>query len=437
MRIKNKIIANASWIIVCKVIQSLLSLIVSMLTARYLGPSNFGLISYAASITSFVAPIMYLGLNSVLVQEIINTPEEEGKILGTSMFMSFIMAVLCIIGITSFVAVVNAGEKETLVVCALYSCMLVFQAIDLLQYWFQAKLKSKYTSIVMLIAYVAVSAYKIFLLATGKNIFWFALSNALDYCIIAILLLMIYKKIGNHKLQISLGLVRRLLSKSKYYIVSNLMVMVFAQTDKVMLKIMMDDSATGFYSVAVACATLSSFVFSAVVDSVRPSIFQSVKYSKELFEKNVIQLYGIVIYLSLLQSIFMTLLAKPLILVLYGNQYLLAAEILRVVVWYTTFSYLGTVRGVWMLATNNQKYLLTINISGAILNVVLNYFLIPLKGVMGAAIASVLTQFFTNVIMGYIVKDIRENNKLMMLSLHPRTIVNIVKRVVIGEYSGR
>lgn len=433
MKIKNKIVANASWVIVCKIIQSLLSMIVSMLTARYLGPANFGLISYASSIVSFVAPIMYLGLNSVLVQEIINTPEEEGKILGTSIFMSFMMAMICIVGTISFVAVVNAGEKETLIVCGLYSFMLLFQSIDLLQYWFQAKLKSKYTSIVMLIAYTLVSFYKIFLLATGKNVYWFALSNTLDYFVIALLLLLIYKKIGVCRLQISVQLIKKLLSKSKYYIVSNLMVMVFAQTDKVMLKIMMGDSATGFYSVAVTCATLSSFVFSAIIDSLRPSIFQSVKYSRILFRKNMIQLYCIVIYLSLLQSVFMTVLAKPLILMLYGEQYLLAAEILRMVVWYTTFSYLGTVRGVWMLATNNQKYLLIINITGAVLNIILNYFLIPSKGVMGAALASVLTQFFTNVVMGYIVKDIRENNKLMMSGLYPKTMINLVKRVVAGE----
>ena len=426
---KNRIVANASWIIICKIIQSLLSLVVSMLTARYLGPSNFGLINYAASIVSFVAPIMYLGLNSVLVQEIINSPENEGETLGTSVFMSFVMSIICIIGIVSFVRVVNAGEKETLIVCSLYSLMLLFQSFDLLQYWFQAKLKSKYTSIVMLIAYTVVSCYKIFLLATGKNVYWFALSNTLDYFIIAIALLIIYKKLGNCRLQISIKRSKWLLSRSKYYIISNLMVMVFTQTDKVMLKIMLDDSATGFYAAAVTCASLSSFVFSAIVDSMRPSIFESFKYSKDAFEHNVSRLYCIVIYLSLAQSIFMTILAKPVILILYGSQYLMTARILQLVVWYTTFSYLGTVRGVWMLATNNQKYLLSINIAGAVSNVILNYLLIPWMGVMGAALASLITQFFTNVVMGYIVKDIRENNKLMLLGMKPGMIMDILNRI--------
>ena len=426
---KNKIAANASWIIICRIIQSALSLVVSMLTARYLGPSNFGLINYAASIVSFAAPIMYLGLNSVLVQEIINEPDKEGEILGTSICMSFGMSILCMIGTISFVAIANAGEQDTLIVCGLYCIMLIFQSVDLLQYWFQAKLMSKYTSIIMLIAYIVVSGYKIFLLMTSKPIYWFALSNTLDYLVIACGLLIAYKKIGGQSFSISKGKARKLLSKSKYYIVSNLMVMVFTQTDKIMLKIMLDDTATGYYSAAVACAGLSSFVFSAIIDSMRPSIFASIKSSQKSFEQNVSRLYCIVIYLSLVQSLCMTILAKPVILVLYGESYLQTATILKLVVWYTTFSYLGAVRGVWMLATNNQKYLLSINLAGAFSNIVLNSLLIPRMGAMGAALASLLTQFFTNVGMGYLVKPIRENNRLMVQGLNPAIIGEIVDRV--------
>lgn len=429
MKMKNKVVTNISWIIVCKIIQSLLSLVVSMLTTRYLGPSNFGLINYAASIAAFVTPIIYLGLNSILVQELIDKPEEEGEILGTSIFMSFIMSVLCVFGVVSFVSVANVGEKETLIVCFLYSLILLFQSIDLLQYWFQAKLMSKCTSITMLIAYILVSCYKIFLLATGKNVYWFALSNVLDYFIIAVVLLILYKKIGVHRLCVSMKRARWLLSRSKYYIISNLMVMMFTQTDKIMIKLMLDDFSTGVYSVAVSCASLSSFVFSAIIDSMRPSIFESIKCSQGAFERSVTRLYCIVIYLSLAQSIAMTLLAKPLILIMYGNQYTNAINILRVVVWYTTFAYLGSVRGVWMLATDKQKYLLPINVVGAVSNILLNYLFIPHMGAMGAAIASLITQFFTNVVMGYIVRDIRANNQLMLAGLKFTTITDIAKQI--------
>lgn len=111
-----------------------------MLTARYLGPSNFGLITYASSLVAFVLPIMQLGFSNVLVQEIVNKPDDEGKILGTAMFLSLLSSVFCIIGVTSFAFVVNPNEQETIVVCLLYSLILLFQALDHIEYWYQAKL---------------------------------------------------------------------------------------------------------------------------------------------------------------------------------------------------------------------------------------------------------------------------------------------------------
>lgn len=425
----NKIIKNASWIIVCRIAQSVLTLVIGMLTARYLGPSNYGLINYASSIVSFVTPIMYLGLNSILVQEIIQNPRQEGKILGTSIVMGLVSASLCIIGVISFTLVANSGETETLIVCTLYSTLLIFQAVDLMQYWFQAKLMSKYTSITMLCAYFVVSIYKVFLLASGKKIYWFALSSVIDYAIIAISLLIIYKKCGGSKFLFSVQTGKRLISRSKYYIISSIMTVVFTQTDKVMLKIMLNDTATGYYSAAVTCAGVSSFVFSAIIDSARPTIFQSAKLCKKQFELNMTRLYSIVIYLSLAQSIVMTILARPIINLLYGNQYTATADVLRLVVWYTTFSYIGAVRGIWMLAQEKQKYLLVANVFGALANIVVNAMLIPKYGMFGAAFASIVTQFFTNIGIGYVLKPIQSNNILVLRALNPAVLKDIILRI--------
>lgn len=426
--IKNRVIKNASWIMACKVAQSLLGLVISMLTARYLGPSNYGLISYAASLVAFVVPIMQLGLNSIMVQEIVNNSEEEGKIIGTATTMSFLSSLACIAGVISFSCIANRGEKETIIVVALYSILLIFQSIELVQYWFQAKYLSKYTSITMLAAYTIVSAYKIILLATGKSVYWFAVSNAVDYCIISLALLLIYKKISTQSLGFSKAIALRMFAKSKYYIVSSMMVTIFAQTDRIMLKLMLDNSAAGFYSAAIACAGMTSFVFVAIIDSARPSIFESKKVSEHAFERNLTRLYSVIIYLSLLQSIATTVLAGLIIRILYGAQYLESIPALQIVVWYTTFSYMGSVRNIWMLAKDKQKYLWVINLSGALTNVILNYLLIPSMGIIGASIASLITQFFTNVFVGYVYSPINGINRIMLSGLNPRNILEIVKK---------
>lgn len=424
-----KVIKNASWIIGCKIVQAMLTLVVTMLTARYLGPSNYGVVNYAASVVAFAVPIMQLGLRNVLVQEFVNDPQKEGEILGTSLCMTLISAVCCMVGVFAFASIVNHDEPVTIVVCVLYSINLIFQALEMVIYWFQAKLLSKYQSVTSLIAYAVVSVYKIYLLVTEKNIYWFAISQALDYAIISIVLLVCYKKLNGGRLSFSLPRSKALFQKGRYYIVANIMVTLFGQTDKVMLKLMVDDAATGLYSAALTCATMTSFIFAAIIDSARPMIFESKKHGQDKFQQSVTCLYSIAIYFALAQSLVMTLGADLFIKILYGSEYAVSANVLRVVVWFTTFSNLGSVRNIWMLAEDRHQYLWIINSMGAITNVVLNLLLIPTTGMIGAAVASLVTQFVTNVVIGFILKPIRENNRLMCRGLHPGNLLALIRQV--------
>lgn len=427
---QNRVIKNASWIIGCKIAQSAINLVISMISARYLGPSNFGLINYASSIVAFVLPIMQLGLSKTLVQDLIERPDREGQVLGTALLMNVISAFVCMLGVFSFLSIANAGEPLTIAVGVLYSFSLLFQATEIMQYWFQAKLLSKYTSISSLIAYVVVAGYKIFLLVTQKDVKWFAVSNSIDFIIISVMLLVVYHKLGNQRMSFSFELGREMLNRSKHYILSAMMVTVFAQTDRIMLKLMLNETQTGYYSAAVACVGVTGFVFQAVIDSARPLILEEKNNAGPLFEARMSKLYCVITYMSLAQSVVMTVFAKPIILVLYGEDYLNSVIPLMIVVWYSTFSYFGAVRNIWILAENKQKYLWIINLSGALLNVTVNFILIPFYGAVGAAIASLLTQFFTNVIVGYIIKPIRYNNTLMIRGLNPKPLIGYGKQLI-------
>lgn len=425
---KNKVVNNATWIIACRIVQALLGLVVSMLSARYLGPGNFGLINYASSIVAFVAPVMQLGLNNILVREYVNHPEDEGTIVGTTYVLTLISALACMTGVISFAFLVNSNETLTIVVCSLYSLKLIFQATELIQYWFQAKYLSKYVSIISLCAYAVVSAYKIFLLAAGKDVRWFAISNSIDFSLISLALFIIYKRLGGKKLSFSPAIAKRMLMAGRYYILSGLMVVIFAQTDKIMLKLMINETETGYYSAATACISMTSFVFSAIIDSMRPSILAGKLNSQEKYERNVVYLYSIIIYLALGFSLVETIFAPLIIRILYGSAYAPSVNILRIIVWYSTFGYYGGAKDVWILAEQKQKYLLTLNLSGAITNVFLNAMLIPRLGASGAAIASLLTQFFTNIVMGFVIKELRPNNVLMLKSINPRYLLELMEK---------
>jgi O-antigen/teichoic acid export membrane protein len=252
-------------------------------------------------------------------------------------------------------------------------------------------------------------------------------SYAIDHLIIALILLFYYRKLGGQGLSVSGSRFRKMLSTSKHFILSSMMVTIFAQTDKIMLKFMVSDEAVGIYSVAVSCAGMTSFVFAAIIDSVRPSAFEYKKCNQARYEKCLVMCYSVIIGLSLVQSAFMSMFSKLIIQIMYGVDYMESANVLCLVVWYTTFSYIGPVRNIWLMAEEKQKYLWMINMMGALTNVLLNAIMIPVIGVMGAALASLITQIFTNVIVGYILKPIRYNNALMIKALNPQMLMDGIR----------
>ncbi|MBQ7850801.1 MAG: flippase [Clostridia bacterium] len=415
---KRQIVSNAAWMIGCKVFQALLGVVITMLTARYLGPSNFGIINYASSLVAFVAPIGMLGLDSILVNELVSHPEREGETVGTAMIMSLFSSLLCIAGLAGFIAVANPGEGMTLIVCILYSVVLFAYAIELMQYWFQAHLLSKYPSIAMLIAYFVKSVYQAVLLVNGSNLYWFALSSALDVFVIDAFICIQYRRMTHQKLSWSYAAAKRMFAQSKHYIVSSMMVTIFANTDRIMIKMMLGDSQTGFYSAAVACASLTSFVFSSIMYSVRPVILEKHKNRDAGFDQWITALYSIIIYLSLLQCIFISCFAPIIISILYGADYTAAVDPLRWIVWYTTFSYLGTVRNIWIVANKKQSLLWKVNLTGAVGNVLLNAIMIPVMGISGAAIASLLTQIITNVVLCFVFDELKPTTRYLKDSLN-------------------
>ena len=299
---ENKVINNAKWIIICKIIQSLLQLIIGMLSARYLGPSNYGLLNYAKSIVSFAVPFMYLGLNATLVKELIEKPDQEGQIMGTSMVMGMVSSFVCIVSVSGFVSIANAGEPETIWTCVLYSLSMFFQAIELIQYWYHSKLQSKYSSVMMLITYVVVSAYKIYLLIAAKSVYWFAVAYSIEYCIIGVSLLVIYRKQGAQRLRFRSSLIKPLITQSYPYIWAAMMVTVFQNTDHIMLKLMCGNTQNGYYTAAITCVSVCEFVFTAIIDSMRPMIVSYKKEKSLEYEDSVSKLYCIITYLAIISS---------------------------------------------------------------------------------------------------------------------------------------
>lgn len=409
---------NASWIIIGRIAHMLLSFLVSIFTARYLGPAYYGTINYATAYVVFFTALCTLGINSVIIKDFADHPDEQGTALGTSILLRALSSFLSAVMIVGIVSIVDRGESVTVAVAALCSVALVFRIFDTINYWFQSRYQSKVTAIATLVAYFATSVYKIVLLALHKSVRWFAFASSVDYIVLALVLLYAYRRHDGPKLQFSWEKGKYLLSRSYHYILSGMMVAIYGQTDKLMLKQMLDETTVGYYSLASSINYMWVFVLQAIIDSVYPTIISLYKSGdRRAFDRKNRQLYAIVIYVSLFVAVMFVLFGRFAILLLYGSAYEAAARPLRIITWYTTFSFLGVARNAWIVCTDNQKYIKYMCFGAAVSNVFLNLCLIPVWGASGAAFASLVTEILVSTVLPCFIKDMRPNVKLMLEAL--------------------
>lgn len=425
---KNKESKNAIWLISGKIAQMLMSLVVGILAARYLGPNNYGLIGYGSAFVAFFTAICTLGINYVIIKDFVDNPKEQGLAIGSVIFLRGIFSLcsaLMIIGISAFL---DSNEPLTITVVALCSISLFFQIFDTIHFWFQSQYQSKVTAIATFVAYFATSLYKILLLIFQKDVRWFAFASSVDFIVLGLLLLVIYWRNGGPKLKISLKKGFSLLSKSYHYILSGMMVAIYGQTDRLMLKQMLDESSVGCYTIAVTVSTMWVFVLAAIIDSVVPTIMRLHKSDYNAYENKNCQLYSIVFYASMGVSLLLTLSSDIVIGIMYGEAYAPSAPILKIVTWYVAFAYLGVARNAWVVCENNQKYLKYMYLGAAILNVILNLIMIPVWGARGAAAASLVTQFATSILLPYLFQPMRKNTLLILRAINPLFVLHQITR---------
>lgn len=415
---KNRFLNNTSWIVGGKIIQMLISLIITSITARYLGPSNYGIINYTNAYVSFLVSLCSLGLNGIIVKELVLNRGKEGELIGTAIVMRFIAGIISMFSLILIMKYILVEDTLIIKVAFLQSVSVLFSSFDIINFWYQSNLQSKYSTIIQTIAYVGMSIYRIIILILNKDVTWFAFAVSLDTIIIAILLVYSYyiNKNKSQGFSFSFYWVKILLKQSYPFILSSIMVTIYGQMDKIMIGNMMDEKSVGLYSVAITITGLWSFIPIAFLDSARPLIMEAKAKNQTLYIKRLKQLYAFIIWMSIAYAVGMCIFSKIIILILYGEKYLAAQSALIITVWYCIFSYLGSAKNIWIICEQKMKYETLFTIIGALCNVCLNFLLIPKFGIVGAAIATLLTQIITNFLIMFLFKATRENAKLIISS---------------------
>ena len=405
--LRSRFVHNAGWMVFVQIYQMVISLVVGVICARYLGPSNYGIINYVASFVSFFSIVCALGLETVVVKEVVADRSNEGLILGSSIVIRFAAGVLSMISICIVVFALNGGDETMTIVAFLQSLALLFNSTFVVENWYQADLKSKTPVLIKSFAYTVMCAYKIILLVLGMGVEWFAFSTSLDALIIAVLYLIFYRKDSERPLRFSFDMAKRLFSQSHHLMIAYMMAVIYSQMDKIMIGQMADMGSVGVYAAAVTICNMWLFIPKALSDSASPIIMDLSGRDDTKFRLRLAQLVSGIFWIGNAFALLLSVLSGFVIDILYGVEYAGAQEPLMIIIWSTVFSSLSYARSIWMLCENQQRYTKMIMVWGVVVNLVLNFFLIQAIGICGAAFATLATEFVCCAVAPFFYKDIR------------------------------
>ena len=412
------------WLLGGKIVNMILSFFVSLATARYLGPDNFGSINYVAAYVSFFSSITSLGLSVIVIKEISMGKEDDNEVIWTGILMRFLTAVFSTIAVIALVSITDKSDPLMVKIAILESIAILASAFDTFMYWFQGKLLGKYTSIASVVAYIGMSLYRIYLLANNADILWFAFATSVDTLLLSLILMLCYVRENGFHPKVSIRLGKSLMKQSYHYMISGLIAILYSKIDQIMLKQMLDTYSVGLYTAALTIAGLWGMIPSAFIQSVSPILYKNAEENRGMFYKRLRQSYAGIWLLNICWSLGVSIFSYWVIYLLYGKAYLGARGALVIVVWYTGITSIGSLTQVYLATENKNKYVNYFALAGLVTDVILNALLIPRMGILGAAIATLVTYTVIHIVMPLAIKDTRDAGRLIIQGMLFRDVLD-------------
>ena len=368
------------------------SLFVGIYVTRFLGPERFGILSYVLSFVLLFSPLLHLGHREIIVLDLVKSPEKRDLILGSAILLRLGGAVLLVGGVSVGIQFVE-NDQQTLLMISIISVGIMFQSRELVDYYFQSQVQSKYTVWAQTIQLIVVSLCKLALIFWQASLFWFVIVFSIEYVILAILYLIMYIwRVGWFPIRrCNLKYTQKLLKNSLPLLFSTIAIMIYMKIDQIMLKELVGPTSVGIYSAAVKlCEAWYQFPV-LVAGSYYPAIIGAKVNNSELYNSYLQKLYSFLVWGAIAIAIPTTLFSDWIIHNLYGNEFAKSVVILQIYAWASVFVFMGVANHKWLLIENCQKYILLTTLLGMVINIVCNIILIPLYGASGAAVASLIS----------------------------------------------
>lgn len=390
------VVSNTGWQFTDNILRMSVGLFVGVWLARYLGPQQFGMFSYAIAFVALFSPLASLGLDDIVVRNLVRDPAEKDETLGTAFVLKLAGGALSCAAAVGSIFVLRSSDNISHWLVGIIAAGAVFQSFHAVEFWFNSQVRAKYVIFAKNSAFLVSSVLKVALIAAGASLIAFAWVSMIEVMLGAMGLVVAYGRSGNslRKWQSSMVMAKCLLKDSWPLMFSTIAYMVYLRIDQVMLGQMIGNEEVGVYSVAVRLAEAWYFIPTAIYWSVLPSIVEAKEKSEALFYDRLQKYYNLMALMAYAIAVPITFLAGWLVTTLFGEVYSRGGAMLAILIWANLFIFLEFARCSFFTTMNwNRIYSVTL-LLGAVVNILLNLLLIPRYGGMGAVVASCIAYWF-------------------------------------------
>lgn len=388
-----KTVGNTGWLFADNIFRMGVGLLVSIWVTRYLGPEQFGQLNYAVAFVGLFSTIALLGLDGVVIRNLVRHPDQKDEILGTAFLLKFVSAIITCGLIMIAILILRSTDHVTRLLVGITSVGLVFQSFGIIDFFFQAQVRSKFSAYSKSAAFLTCSLIKIVLIAYHAPLQAFAWIGVVEIIFGSLGLVVAYRSCGNRLAdwRSNIPTAKALLRDCWPLIFTEIVITIYMRVDKILIGEMVGNSELGIYAVAAMLAETLYFVPLSISSSLFPGIVEAKENNEGLFQERLQRFYNIMAFSGYAVAVPMTFVASWLVPLLFGPAYIRAANMLVGLAWASLFINLGFARSYYLTAMNWTRLHFITDFLGCASNILLNIVLIPRYGGMGSVIASVLS----------------------------------------------
>jgi O-antigen/teichoic acid export membrane protein len=400
---------NIGWLSFDNLFRLSLTLIMGVWITRYLGPAQFGVLSYATAFVSITAAFANLGLQGLVVRDLVNAPTQAAVLLGSAFVLKLAASFMATVAGILIVLSANPNDSLTVSIVIILSLGIPFQSAAVVRFWFESRVQSKYAVYADNLTLLLICALKAGLILGEAPLIAFAWVTLLQGALAAIFLFSIYfwTTQGFIKWRPRFAQMATLLRSCWPLALSSIAILIYTRTDQIMLKAMLGNESVGIYSAALRLSEVWYMIPVIVMASVFPAVLRARSADRSLYHIRFQQVLSTLVLAALLIALLVTAAAPWIISTVYGSAFSASAGVLRIHMWTSLFVFLGVASTNWLVAEGLQVHSMWRTSIGAATNILANLYFIPRWGVEGAAAATLISQVIASYLYDAFPKETR------------------------------